>query len=526
VCRHHNSRASALLRLPDNALEFVARKMGKRARLLCSRLRSLHGSPGAVLRPQPTLYPRHDEATQTACMVAAIRSWQHREAVRRLVLDDTVVDGPACCAITEVMPGLRELACRVLDPARNSPAHVPIAAHTALTSLCTTTATDIAALATFAPRLQSLEVKETADTPEPEVMWSALASLRALQHLELPLEGHHLYLPDAVPSAMQQLTGLTHLALRMTGSAVDKGLDEEDVLELTDAVAALPQLVSLKLAEFRALGAPLGPALQALRWLTRLDLKDAQWLRNKAHPSLTGCFPEISAMPCLQHLTLSGERVVGSDDLLRACGGGSTSLKALELLSVGRDVLPAACAVMSQNLPGLTMLNLQVWCWPPSPDELAFHEHDQLLTNALSRHPHLRHLEVQAEELGFVPWLTTLTALSCLELRFERSGLMRESELEVVGSLTSLKKLALGHVDAPGLWGLCGEAARKLPLLEELEVRYNSWWGVALELLVPPPERLKRITGAQYRSQPVPWGHVVVEELNSYGVYVDYVSKT
>jgi hypothetical protein len=65
-----------------------------------------------------------------------------------------------------------------------------------------TTATNIAALATFAPRLQSLELKKMADAPEPEAVWSALASLCALQHLELPLACNHLLHPDALPSAM------------------------------------------------------------------------------------------------------------------------------------------------------------------------------------------------------------------------------------------------------------------------------------------------------------------------------------
>jgi hypothetical protein len=95
--------------------------------------------------------------------------------------------------------------------------------------------------------------------------------------------------------------------------------------------------------------------------------------------------------------------VVGSGELVRACAGGSTSLGALEMVHFGREGLPAACAVLS-CLPGLTMQNLRVqnWCsW--DHDIPPFDEHDQPLTSALSQQPHLRHLEVQAAERGFMP---------------------------------------------------------------------------------------------------------------------------
>jgi hypothetical protein len=92
-------------------------------------------------------------------ILAAIGSWHHRDAVRRLVLDASVVDGPACTAVADALPGPRELSCWDLDPVGNSPPGAPAAAHTALTSLRTRSEhADLAAAAARAPRLRHLEV--------------------------------------------------------------------------------------------------------------------------------------------------------------------------------------------------------------------------------------------------------------------------------------------------------------------------------------------------------------------------------
>jgi hypothetical protein len=90
----------------------------------------------------------------------------------------------------------------------------------------------------------------------------------------------------------------------------------------------------------------------------------------------------------------------------------------------------------------------------------------------------------------------------------------------VVGGLASLRSLALGHFEAAEDCGLRMEAVRKLSGLEALELGYSLWEGEALELLVPPPERLVKVTLALYQLRPLPWEGALVEQLDSYGVDV------
>jgi hypothetical protein len=522
--RRHNDAACPLLALPDGALGIIARKMGKRARLLCSRLRSAYGSPGAVLCP-----PAESAGASGECedlvplppsVASALRSWHHPQAVRRLVLAGIILDGPACRTIAEALPALRELRCGDLDAACNNASEAP-PVHTSLTRLHVAQhdRDDLLPLATFAPRLQALDISRIKAPTPPQELWGALASLRSLRSLDLPLHCRHLVDAASLPRALQQLTGLTRLGLDIIDGAVDGGLAAEDAAVFTLAAAGLPQLASVRMVDFRALGRPLGPALQAMA-LTRLELEEVDVANEDFVPSLAGCFPDLSAMPRLQHLKLSGAAVVASGELLQACRGGSRSLRALELHALAWDVLPEACAVIS-HLPGLTMLSLEAEDWRLGlRDEASCDGHYQLLSHALSLHPQLLHLEVTAEVHGFVPCLTALTALTCLQLRFELTG-VAESELAVVGSLTGLKTLALGNVREFGR--LCMEVVRKLPLLEDVQLGDDLWECAGLlELLVPPPAQLKSIRGlAKPGPSSTPADLAVVEQLSRYGVDVE-----
>jgi hypothetical protein len=68
-----------------------------------------------------------------------------------------------------------------------------------------------------------------------------------------------------------------------------------------------------------------------------------------------GCFPDFSAMPCLERLTLSGELVLESE-LWKLGTAGSASLQVLELHDAGDSAVLDVPQMLS-NCPALTRLS-------------------------------------------------------------------------------------------------------------------------------------------------------------------------
>jgi hypothetical protein len=455
-CRAH--RAHGLLHLPPELLEIVARKMGKRARLLCTQLRQACGPPGAELRLEAAAAaPEEPEAAATYTFLSPlsssiIQSW--RQPVRCLDLgDDTIVDGRARHLITEALPNLLELSCGGIDPFRGASSTTP---HTSLTSLRAITAYNMQSVAAFAPNLRSLHIagvlgnnsqSATAD------MFSALTLLPRLQHLEATFESFLLTPPSSFRAAMRALTALTHLGLDID-CWDDHGVASPEMLQsFAQALAGLPLLSSVRLCgTFRVLVPPLGAALQALS-LTSLHVGHTPFSDYEEHPPLAdlgGLLPDISAMPLLRHLGLSGcgAFLAAYQRMLTVGAGDNGPLRSLELTGVPLSQLGMTCSML-EHLPGLTSLSLQV------TDTLAGYQEqpqDTLrLADTLSTHTKLQHLTILAMNLhGFVPCLAGLSALTHLVLSFSPAGELQRGDLQVVSMLTGLKKLTLyaGNISA------------------------------------------------------------------------------
>jgi hypothetical protein len=515
VRRPHPASGLNLEQLPDQVLEIIVRKMGKRARLLCTKFCSMYGSPGAILAT-PSV------ARSSAELVAVIKSWRYRESIKQLDLG-----GPPCSdsrdggALAEALPNLCELACEgVKDD--SGPC-------TALTSL---RVQDVfpgsqGDLLSFAPSLHSLHIDAFWCTQGPHYRpWDCMLdepTLPNLRRLHMPLITMHL-MDAAFPSIAHRLTNLTCLELEcmdgLSPASERPPVPAADRKLFAEGLAALPALARLKLDCFRSLSRLLGPALQALSTLTGLEMNEFgkyDWDGAQARPSLKGCFPDFSAMPSLQHLALGGDQIIGSKELRKMYSKGSTSIQSLELRGMQYKQLQAACEMINHVAP---LTNLQLCVYQPSAGKAARTKYDQPLRHVLARHTQLQRLEVRAGLHSFVPWLASLPGLTQLALVCDHTGIP-ESTLQVVGGLTGLKKLELGPIGKAASCLLEGiEAARKLPLVEELQLcKEEQWTEQEVGLLLPPPGQLKRLVlASSSREMPTEGCWRAMEVMDRYDV--------
>jgi hypothetical protein len=531
--------------------------MGKRARLVCAKLRQHFGSPGASLKlpykeewaqwqRQVLLAPQAGLQLQPSSPVA--EPW--KQSLRRLVLTQVQLDAPGFQAVSEGLPALQELTCSTFNP-MTSIATIP--PHTALTSLTAGVSSEfLQFIATIAPRLQSLHVPHIlrghsiSSSASSANALSALASFPSLRCLDVTI------IPSLLPSfasTLQHLTALTHLGLDITDYP-GEACSPEASLQCTHALAGLRHLDSVKLFGFSALGPPLVPVLLALS-LTRLEL--GEWFRGwdgyGALPDLNGCFPDISTMPLLQHLALYGEYVITPEHLQQLCSAGSVSLRALELRGMQFGDVPAVCHLLVKPLTALTLLGLKTDKCRSDHSEHAGYispQNAELLSIALSCHPQLQDLQICADMDSYAPFVAKLPALTLLKLRHHlRRTRMDDGDLRAIGKLTNLRALILS-----GDFGFgddddcsfeedeeccdaahddrcrrCLETATSLPLLEVLKIR-QAWWSEEnWHLLVPPPARLKcvELLGEQrHGTYYTPDAESAMARLESYGVEVLY----
>jgi hypothetical protein len=527
-----------LLDLPDSIVYTIAKLMGKRSRILCTTLRDLHGPPGATLnlsarKPTRRLLPPapHEDPAIGAAPISSpaedapavpyqafIQAWQH--PVKRLVLsrEDGCLDCAGCDAITGHLPGLLQLECGrfYLAAASQFDAH---AALTCLTIRCPDATWGLHRVPYFAPHLRALNVtctKGKAAVFVSRLLWDNLKRLSSLSSLDLPIQieaGGQL--PDTY-----NLTSLTHLGLQLLQAAVPEPVPDDEVHRFLQDLVEMPLLSSIKLHGFRLLGGSLGLALQALP-LTKLDLKQdapagaAGALSSLAH----GCFPDFSGMPLLEHLTLAGAPVIGSAELGSICSKGSTSLRALELLDIDHSQLQQARGLLD-SFSALTKLGVK-FTGAGCVGSGAL-KHNKELRHALAQHTQLQHLEVCASLALVVPCLASFSELTRLDVVL-RGTAVGKGDLRVVQRLATLRKLVLGEYIERGCRGLCMEAVRQLPLLEEVELWCSEWGEREVQLLTPPPERLKRVRlGMTAPSWYVETQAMldVVQQLEMYGVDV------
>jgi hypothetical protein len=477
--RAYNSQAtnsSDLLHLPSELLCIIARKMGKRARLLCTKLCQLYGALGTTIRVDAAADPNH---VLSLSQRSIIRSLRHPSAVRRLVLGhNTSLDGHACCFIAEALPNLLQLSCGWVHPPDTLSAS-GITAPTSLTALSTLDVSYMTqSFAAFAPNLRSVLIRKTFFNPAAAVcMWGALASLRGLQCLRAPLSSVHLVPsamhPSSFSSAMEALTGLTHLGLHVDWLRTAYIDSPEITQSFAQVLAGLPLLSGVSLCGVvSVLGPSLGAALQALG-LTGLHVVESLSSRDG-----------LAVWP-----------------FLRACqqaplGGGSGPLRALALTEIclGQD-LDRVCAMIAR-LSGLTNLTLQATDTRPG----RHHQPQstlQLLADTLHTHTQLRRLGICANLHDFLPCLAGLPALTSLDLsQCLLHGALQRGDLQVVSALSSLRQLSLrpGNIKQ-GLRAEFMSAVRGLPLLEQVEVQLNSgeWTEEEVAVLLPPPEALQRV---------------------------------
>jgi hypothetical protein len=463
-------------------LELIASKMGKRARTLCCHLKQVYGSPGASLRLP---WPARDEALAGVTCISGIQSWQH--PVQRLEVGGAIeLDGSSRQVIAESLPGLRELQCRRFS---GTTATLPATPLTALTSLhvCVMDA-GLPCITAFAPCLRSLRIGEFAGGAWVELgKWGDLEALTGLQSLDLPRMD--LDLPITAMLFLTRLTRLTHLALHFHPY-------EEMEETFTRVLSALPALSSIKIKGFRNFGPALGPVLQAMQ-LTRLELAD-----DDAGEHWDG-FPDVLAMmPLLAHLTLHGQAVIDLAELLGSAG--SVPLGALELRSMGPGHLPAACDVLARTSE-LTTLVFTVEVGPDTPHCTLTAQQERRVCEALARNTRLQHLDLWVPAgASLASWLADVPgALTRLELCISRWEVTR-SDLDALARLSRLTTLALiatatayrgtKLLGAKDTWrGLCMEAVKKLPLLEEATLGAGQWTEEEVQRLLPPPEGLRRL---------------------------------
>lgn len=241
--RRHNDHTPALLQLPDNGLEIIARKTGKEVRYICSKLRHAYGSPGSVLVLPDLGSTCSSDPLNWTPYDFAIRSWPYPHALRRLELGHHVFfNGHGSVTIADALPNLREMSCAHLGhlTAYNS----RVAPLTALTSVCCdyVSSDQLGSLPVLAPRLQLLCVREQ-HIRRRQDGWGPLASLHSLQHLDMKLHSGDLN-PQAFPAVLWALTSLTAVCIKVDECEVPS----EDALSFTRALAALPLLSSVQTA--------------------------------------------------------------------------------------------------------------------------------------------------------------------------------------------------------------------------------------------------------------------------------------
>jgi hypothetical protein len=492
--------------------------MGKRARLVCIKLCQAYGSPGAGLCVPPNVsldgYSSSSGANSTLLSVA--QSWSFPVGhVRARGLRLSALD---CGELAAALPSLPALTCEAINHACTGCEFVDspdsIAPRTCVTKLCVEEAyADLRSITTFAPNLRSLEVgrfnASTAFMFEPgnplltdcRPSWTgAVTTLRSLQHVHLPVAVDCLGSP-AFACALQRLTGLTHVGLDFQlGAAPVAALATQDGLRITQALAALPLVASVKLdGAFRVLGGSLGRALQALR-LRKLELFERWFTEDVDGEGLSGvagCLPNITAMPELEHMTVAGVRLAGSVELLQACSGGSSSLQSLALHWVHVNEAPLACDVLA-CLTALTSLSLRFNNYRDFLVQGTMRPaHSARLARAVQQQTKLQHLALWADLHDFAA-LATLPALTSLDFRLTAGRSLPapvlDSYLELLASLGSLRKLALdGCFHGRGHLVQCVEGLRKLPLLQELELPSIEWSEEVVRALLPPPEQLKKV---------------------------------
>jgi hypothetical protein len=297
--RAHNDRRSPLLALPDTLLSLIAKLMGKRARLLCSKLQQAHGSAGATIDfVDYTSHGRTGGTFFSTPYTDILSSWHHRDAVGRLALDTTLT-AEHCALLATALPNLRELSCNGLDGPMLPICNVAEPEHPSLTSLDLTgeSTGNPWTIAAFAPNLQALTMRSCTRV-HPLGLWLArLRPLRSLRHLHLALHAYELGVPT-VAGGMQHLTGLTHLGLHDHEEPFLYGIFPNDKCQtITQALAGLPHLESLKIQGFAILGESLGAGLQALQRLKRLELlRSRGGLSEESIHRMLGAFP--TSAPC------------------------------------------------------------------------------------------------------------------------------------------------------------------------------------------------------------------------------------
>jgi hypothetical protein len=475
-------------------LGIIARKMGKRARFLCTQLCQAYGPPGTVLRLESaSAHTQRATSVHRKSSRSIIRSWRHPLAVRRLDLGhDVMLDGATCHCIAQALPNLLELSCGRIDPSLDAPSISP---HTALTSLRAIMVTSsMHAIAAFAPSLRLLHYSHSTASGN---MWEALSPLRCLQHLQVPVRIAQLTPPDSFCAAMQALTGLTHLGLHhhMVQDGGPSVMPLGAMECFTKALDCLPLLASLKLRGLHWLGPSLGAALQGLS-LSQMHLEE---LRVPASalgpppPDLAGRVPKTHALPLLQHLTLCGNGVL--TECWRVGGRANEWLRSLELTQVDVSQLGAVRDMLT-GLSAVTSLGLQVaevlprWAYGRQGTV-----HPGLeLAVALPLLTRLQHLEISGDLHGYLPCLAGLPALTSLDLSFSQYGVQQRADLRVVSALSSLRKLSL-HA------GIVQHAQRaqllrmvwSIPLLEQVALHCGRWTDGEVAVLVPPPDALQRV---------------------------------
>jgi hypothetical protein len=359
----HNKHQPPLLQLPDSALYVIAKKMGKRARLICSQLRSVYGSPGAALRL--STHATSDEQVQRLLLnpCSIIRAWRYPDAVRSLDVGysaATVVDGACCQAIAEALPNLRELTACYLDPLAGT--SWPSASLTALSSLRIIHPFEFSdamqCVAAVAPHLHALSFAASPQIQHAgpgDAAWRALASLGSLQRLHIPARCSQLT-SAGFSSAMRYLTALTHLGLTLDDGWYEDHPAGGALQGFTQALLGLPLLASINIDNVAPLGPSLGPALQAVRLLSSLqlsqwgdggDAEDDEDESEEVPPNVDGCLPRIRAMPHLQQLTLHGGAIAGSQEFWRMHSGGSATVNVVDVCAGRTEHVPAVCSMAS-----------------------------------------------------------------------------------------------------------------------------------------------------------------------------------
>jgi hypothetical protein len=496
--------------------------MGKRARLLCSTLCNLYGSRGSALSADrvlagASLQGSFDANRAAARVLQRILSWRYPEAITRLELGFSVFfDGPDCRTVTTALPNLRELTCRRIFPERekqsdDSPDLVSvfenlgmlgarrgtcnITPHTALTSL---RVQDVfpdsqGHLCTFAPNLRTLYIESCMCTQGPHYRpWETLVAVpssTSLQRLHMPLITMHL-MDEGFTAVTQRLTNLTCLELEcmdgLSPASERSSVPADSKRLFAEGLAALPLLARIKLDCFRSLSPVLGPALQALSGLTSLEMNEFggySWAHN------SGLFPNVSTMPSLQRSAGARSSVPGSSGRCTAREARRPSRSSCVSCST------SSCRQHARCLRSYLLHSPTSCCGCTTQMQEAPNAHCRPCPcSALARHTQLQRLDIRAGLHSFVPWLATLPGLTQLTLVFDHTGVL-QSDLEVVGRLAGLKMLELGLFGkAKGCLQGGSAAVRKLPVLEELQLRWEEQWTEQeVGLLLPPPEGLKQI---------------------------------